>query len=102
MYYFIFSIEMFSYVCFRNHTLLKYFFYLRKKSPLAVLQSTTSGSGTPFAKHRNKQLHVPHLCASGVQAESAALSPGNRATFAFPRKPKKIPAALKEVTVVLL
>ncbi|XP_040018513.2 FYVE, RhoGEF and PH domain-containing protein 6 isoform X2 [Gasterosteus aculeatus] len=33
-----------------------------------------------------------------VQAESAALSPGNRATFAFPRKPKKIPAALKEVT----
>ncbi|XP_075945436.1 FYVE, RhoGEF and PH domain-containing protein 6-like [Anarhichas minor] len=32
------------------------------------------------------------------RAQSAALSPGNRATFAFPRKQKKIPAALKEVT----
>lgn len=45
-----------------------------------------------------EQLHVPHFCSSGEQALSAAVSPGNRATFAFPRKQKKIPAALKEVT----
>ncbi|KAF3855030.1 hypothetical protein F7725_023085 [Dissostichus mawsoni] len=32
------------------------------------------------------------------QAQSAAVSPGNKATFAFNRKQKKIPAALKEVT----
>ncbi|XP_073328377.1 FYVE, RhoGEF and PH domain-containing protein 6-like [Pagrus major] len=32
------------------------------------------------------------------QALSAAVSPGNRATFAFSRKQKKIPAALKEVS----
>ncbi|XP_044049424.1 FYVE, RhoGEF and PH domain-containing protein 6-like [Siniperca chuatsi] len=32
------------------------------------------------------------------QALSAAVSPGNRATFAFSRKHKKIPAALKEVS----
>ncbi|KAM7396941.1 hypothetical protein PAMP_019944 [Pampus punctatissimus] len=32
------------------------------------------------------------------QAVSAAVSPGNRATFAFSRKQKKIPAALKEVS----
>ncbi|KAM4572259.1 FYVE, RhoGEF and PH domain-containing protein 6-like [Odontesthes bonariensis] len=31
-------------------------------------------------------------------ASLAALSPGNRATFTFPRRQKKIPAALKEVT----
>ncbi|KAM8890992.1 FYVE, RhoGEF and PH domain-containing protein 6 isoform 2-T2 [Spinachia spinachia] len=33
-----------------------------------------------------------------VQAQATALSPGNRATFGFSRKQKKIPAALKEVT----
>ncbi|XP_041795574.1 FYVE, RhoGEF and PH domain-containing protein 6-like isoform X2 [Chelmon rostratus] len=32
------------------------------------------------------------------QALTAAVSPGNRATFAFSRKQKKIPAALKEVS----
>uniref|UniRef100_A0A8D0D1H1 FYVE, RhoGEF and PH domain containing 6 n=1 Tax=Sander lucioperca TaxID=283035 RepID=A0A8D0D1H1_SANLU len=32
------------------------------------------------------------------RALSAAISPGTRATFAFPRKHKKIPAALKEVS----
>lgn len=32
------------------------------------------------------------------QAQSAAVSPGSKATFAFNRKQKKIPAALKEVT----
>ncbi|XP_034390577.1 FYVE, RhoGEF and PH domain-containing protein 6-like isoform X2 [Cyclopterus lumpus] len=32
------------------------------------------------------------------RARSAVVSPGNRATFAFSRKQKKIPAALKEVT----
>ncbi|XP_054475735.1 FYVE, RhoGEF and PH domain-containing protein 6-like isoform X2 [Anoplopoma fimbria] len=32
------------------------------------------------------------------RAQTAAISPGNRATFAFSRKQKKIPAALKEVT----
>ncbi|XP_070827670.1 FYVE, RhoGEF and PH domain-containing protein 6-like [Chaetodon trifascialis] len=32
------------------------------------------------------------------QALSAAVSPGNKATFAFSRKQKKIPAALKEVS----
>ncbi|KAM4618581.1 FYVE, RhoGEF and PH domain-containing protein 6-like [Polymixia lowei] len=32
------------------------------------------------------------------QAQSTSLSPGNRPTFAFPRKQKKIPAALKEVS----
>ncbi|XP_061576975.1 FYVE, RhoGEF and PH domain-containing protein 6-like [Cololabis saira] len=31
-------------------------------------------------------------------ASSAAISPGNKATFAFSRRTKKIPAALKEVT----
>ncbi|KAK5867155.1 hypothetical protein PBY51_011671 [Eleginops maclovinus] len=32
------------------------------------------------------------------QAQSAAVSPGNKTTFAFNRKQKKIPAALKEVS----
>ncbi|XP_037306787.2 FYVE, RhoGEF and PH domain-containing protein 6-like [Pungitius pungitius] len=40
----------------------------------------------------------PVLQLQSVQAQSTALSPGSRATFAFSRKQKKIPAALKEVT----
>ncbi|XP_076589238.1 FYVE, RhoGEF and PH domain-containing protein 6-like isoform X2 [Chaetodon auriga] len=40
---------------------------------------------------------VLHQQKSG-QAPSAAVSPGNKATFAFSRKQKKIPAALKEVS----
>lgn len=43
--------------------------------------------------------HTFHISVpSGEQALSAAVSPGNKATLAFSRKQKKIPAALKEVT----
>lgn len=48
-----------------------------------------------------KPQHVPYFCSSGERALSAAVSPGTRATFAFSRKQKKIPAALKEVTDAL-
>lgn len=40
-------------------------------------------------------------CSSGESSISAAVSPGSRATFAFSRKQKKIPAALKEVADAL-
>lgn len=36
--------------------------------------------------------------SSGEQTLAASVSPGNKATLAFTRKQKKIPAALKEVT----
>lgn len=53
---------------------------------------------------KNQLARVCDLCflvlqqQKSEQAFSAAVSPGNRATFAFSRKQKKIPAALKEVT----
>lgn len=47
------------------------------------------------------KVSVTHSSYSGEQALSAAVSPGNRATFGFSRKQKKIPAALKEVTDAL-
>lgn len=43
----------------------------------------------------NWQLPFP---SSGEQTLAASVSPGNKATLAFPRKQKKIPAALKEVS----
>lgn len=49
-----------------------------------------------------KLLHFTHFYELGEQAGSAAISPGSKATFAFSRKQKKIPAALKEVIVVFV
>lgn len=49
-----------------------------------------------------KLLHVAHFCSPGEQAVSTAISPGSRATFAFSRRQKRIPAALKEVSVVFV
>ncbi|XP_074533469.1 FYVE, RhoGEF and PH domain-containing protein 6-like [Halichoeres trimaculatus] len=53
---------------------------------------------------KNQLARVCDLCFTVLQQQkteqafSAAVSPGSRATFAFTRKQKKIPAALKEVT----
>ncbi|XP_067358453.1 FYVE, RhoGEF and PH domain-containing protein 6-like isoform X1 [Channa argus] len=44
------------------------------------------------------QCFLSLLQQKNERSPSTALSPGNRATFAFSRKQKKIPAALKEVT----
>uniref|UniRef100_A0A3B4ZDL9 FYVE, RhoGEF and PH domain-containing protein 6-like n=1 Tax=Stegastes partitus TaxID=144197 RepID=A0A3B4ZDL9_9TELE len=47
---------------------------------------------------KNQLARVCDQCFLVLQALSAAVSPGSRATFAFSRKQKKIPAALKQVS----
>uniref|UniRef100_A0A665VRE2 FYVE, RhoGEF and PH domain-containing protein 6-like n=1 Tax=Echeneis naucrates TaxID=173247 RepID=A0A665VRE2_ECHNA len=51
---------------------------------------------------KNRLARVCHQCFHVLHEQknetSSSMSPGNRATFAFSRKQKKIPAALKEVT----
>ncbi|XP_039663844.1 FYVE, RhoGEF and PH domain-containing protein 6-like isoform X2 [Perca fluviatilis] len=68
-----------------------------------VCQSCSSNKyGLEYLK--NQLARVCDQCFPVLQQQkservlSAAVSPGTRATFAFPRKHKKIPAALKEVS----